>query len=221
MIIAEEQEKLFVIIGKELKRKIIAYAIGGTAMILQGDKESTLDIDLVFLTEKDREDFKKAALNSEWKEFDAKIVYGIRKYAPLVIKSEKARLDLFLREVIIFSFSKKMQERAMQTHEFGRNLIVKAADAHDIILMKCATDREKDKEDVTAILKNKRIDWKIIIEEIKNQVSLGKETAILELGRFLEELRNLYKIDIPKSVLDELWLLLKKQAEDKIEKSKK
>ena len=40
-----------------------------------------------------------------------------------------------------------MMKRATTTYEFDVNLLLRIADPHDLILMKCATDRLKDKED--------------------------------------------------------------------------
>ena len=57
MISIEEQQKLMLAIAKKLNSRINIYAIGGTAMMFLGLKDTTLDIDLVFENEKDREIF--------------------------------------------------------------------------------------------------------------------------------------------------------------------
>ncbi len=51
-----------------------------------------------------------------------------------------------------------MIERAKDTYEFGVNLILKIADPHDIILMKCATDKIKDKDDAKEIMNRSKVD---------------------------------------------------------------
>jgi len=89
-----------------------------------------------------------------------------------------SRLDLFLVEVIDFIFSENMQNRAEQIHQFGKNLILKIADKHDIILMKCATNRIRDEEDIVNIVKINDIDWKILIDEAKKH---GPRTFSLHL----------------------------------------
>ena len=90
---------------------------------------------------------------------------------------------------------------------------------HDIILMKCATDRLKDIDDVRSIIQTTRINWSLIVNEAKNQLSLGRERAILDLGSFLEKLKKM-KLDIPDKVLNELWTLLEKQMKKKKTESK-
>jgi len=127
----------------------------------------------------------------------------------------ESRFDLFVVDVVDFIFSEKMRERAVQIHQYGDKLILKIADPHDIILMKCATERIKDKDDARKIIENVKIDWKLIIGEAKNQTILGKQKAIFELGCFLEDLKKNLNVDIPKSVLDELWKLLEKQTKEK------
>src|SRR3989344_5569482 len=124
-----------------------------------------------------------------------------------------SRLDLFLVEVIDFIFSENMQNRAEQIHQFGKNLILKIADKHDIILMKCATNRIRDEEDIVNIVKINDIDWKILIDEAKKQIELGKEGVFLEMGTLIENLKYKYKFDIPKEIGDTFFELLKKQAE--------
>ena len=72
-----------------------------------------------------------------------------------------------------------------------------------------------DEDDILAIIRNSNIDWNILVREIKYQLSLGKEQAIFSLGAFLEKLKNKHKINVPKTILDELWNLLKKQVKEK------
>ena len=134
--------------------------------------------------------------------------------APIMLKFGDSRLDLFLEDVIDFKFSKEMQERAKIIRQFERNLILKIADYHDIILMKCATDRIKDIDDARTIIESKEVRWDIIINEAKNQILLGKERAVLDLGVFSERLQKI-GVNIPKKVLDELWLIFDKQIKKK------
>ncbi|MFH1972781.1 MAG: DUF6036 family nucleotidyltransferase [archaeon] len=215
MIGVEEQEKLLLNVGKQLKKRITVYAIGGTAMMFLGFKDATLDIDLVFENENDRKVFIDAVESLGYKKMESVRIYGSKKNQPEMFKLGDARFDLFIDEVIHFRFSDKMKERAEKVHEF-QNLIIKIADAHDIILMKCATDREKDKDDVRFILENKKVDFDIIIKEAKHQVGLGKETAVMELGEFLEDLKEIVPDKIPQDVLNKLFKIVEKQAEEKI-----
>ena len=182
------------------------YAVGGTAMTFLGLKDATLDIDIVFETERDRGKFEDAIMSLGYQISDTAIVYGARENHPRMFTLGDNRFDLFVDQVVSFIFSEKMRTRAVNTHQYADNLILKIADPHDIILMKCATDRLKDKDDVRKIIESREINWDIIIDEAKNQVVLGRKKAIFELGCFLEGIREKMNVNkIPKSVVDRLF----------------
>jgi hypothetical protein len=215
MISIEKQQGLFLAIGKRLKKKIKVYAVGGTAMMFLGLKDLTLDIDLVFETKEDKEIFKEAIKSIGYKEMDATIVYGCKENRPEMLTLGDERFDLFVVEVIDFLFSKEMRERSKQKHQFGENFILNIADPHDLILMKCATDRLKDLDDARNIINTVDIDWELVLEEAKNQHKLGKKRSIFELGYFLEKLKEKFNINAPKIIVDELWCLVEEEAEEK------
>jgi len=213
MISIEEQQKLFVEISRRLNKEITVYAIGGTAMMFLGIKDSTLDIDLVFETERDKEVFKEAIQPLGYSNMDSAVVYGGKSNTPEMMKRGDERFDLFVINVIDFIFSDTMRQRAEQIHQFGTNLILKVADPHDIILMKCATDRLKDRDDAKKIIESRKIDWQIIVDEAKKQIKLGKTNTAWALGYFLEDLKNDLKIEVPQKILDELFKILESQVE--------
>lgn len=216
MINIKEQQDLLLSIAKKLKKEITVYAVGGTAMMFHAIKDATKDIDIVFENEKDREMFKEAAESLGYKKYNSIVVYGAEKEnLPLMLsrgKGDAERFDLFNYHVISFFFSDKMKKRARNIFEFGDKLVLRIADVHDLILMKCATDRQKDAEDVRTIIETQKIDWNVVIEEAKYQVILGKTEAIFELGEFLEKLRGQLKVDVPKEVINELLDLVIQQA---------
>ena len=214
MITIDEQQKLLLNISRRLQRRIIVYAIGGTAMMFLGFKDVTVDIDLVFEHEKDKEIFKAAVKSLGYQEMDAIKVYGVKRNQPEMLTLGDQRLDLFVVQVIDFIFSENMRKRAEQIHQFGDTLILKIANPHDLILMKCATDRLKDKDDARRIAEAVKIDWSILVEESKAQIALGKERAAFELGCFLEDLKEM-KVNIPQQVLNRLFDIVKSQAKKK------
>lgn len=216
MISIERQQSLLLNIARKLEKKIKVYAIGGTAMMFQGLKEATLDIDLVFDNEKDKKIFKRSAGELGYKTFDPITIYGGRKDLPEMLKLDDERLDLFVNEVIDFTFSDSMKARAESTHQFGDTLILKIANPHDIILMKCATDRLKDRDDARKIIEIKKIDWNLIISEAENQVSLGRLNALFDLTCFFEELKYDLHLPIPQVIMDKLYQIVETQVHKKI-----
>jgi len=222
MVNIEEQLELFKLIGIELKEKTICYVIGGSAMMFYNAKTDTKDIDLVFLNKKEFENVKKVLENIGF--IDKKeLVKIFRRYEDakknkpvMMVGKSNERIDLFLKEVITFEISKTIAERTKETHEFY-NLILKVISPEDIILLKSATEREKDKYDALNLIKNFEINWNIIIEEAINQTKLEFYLFPVFLYDFLEELKEDFKADIPKDVLKKI----RKISEDLLRKKLK
>ena len=216
MIDIERQQKLFVSLSKFIKKKINVYAVGGTAMMFYGFKDNTLDIDLVFENEKERKLFKEALTSMGYEKMDSNKVYKKMDNQPEMFTLGDERFDLFIDKVVLFMFSEEMKKRARQrTYQFGENFILNIASPEDIIIMKCATDRAKDREDAIKIIEKFNIDWNLLIFSAEEQVKLGKDIAVMELGCFLEELVVKMKVKIPKQVLDKLFAIFNKQRKNR------
>jgi len=205
MIGLEEQIELFKLIGKELRDNIECIAIGGSAMLFLGLKNSTKDIDLVFLSEND---MKKFIIILEKIGFEKE---GGKN--PVLMKRKDVRFDLFLKEIICFKISSGILKRIREKHEFD-NLIVDVISPEDIILLKCATDRVGDRVDAAELVKYFSINWDIIIEESIWQMKNGKKIFPIFLFDFLVELEDL-GVSVPKKVLRKL----RKISEDEMIKA--
>ncbi len=216
MIDIERQQKLFITISKFINKKINVYAVGGTAMMFYGFKDSTLDIDLVFNNDKERIIFKEALKSIGYQKMDSNIIYKKKENQPEMFTLGNERFDLFIKKVVLFYFTENMKKRAEErTYQYGENFILNVASPEDIIIMKCATDRVKDREDAKRIIDKYKINWDIVIETAEEQVKLGKKIAVMELGCFLEELVTEMKIDVPQEVLDKLFKFFNKQRSNK------
>src|SRR3989344_1373624 len=182
MININNQETLFNDIGRALPKRLVVYSIGGTAMMLQGLKGETLDIDLVFDKESNRKLFITTLEEMKFRKDERRVIekYGLRKNTPemLRLESDDFIFDLFLNKIISSVFSEGMKKRATQTHEFGGNLVIKVADPTDILIMKSVTGRAKDNEDIISIINDNKLNWDVVLDEAKEQVRLGNETAI-------------------------------------------
>jgi predicted nucleotidyltransferase len=207
MITFKEQTDLFKLIGRELKRKIECFAIGGSAMMFYGAKETTKDVDLVFMKKEDFDLMKKTLYKIGFNEKKdiVKIFehYEVAEKKPVMMEGRDTRFDLFLEEVISFKISDSILERAREIHEFG-NLIIKTVNPEDIILLKCATEREKDREDAFELIKRFNIGWDIIIKESLHQTGIGGDVFPVFLFDFLFELKHKFKADIPDKVLEKI-----------------
>lgn len=179
-------------------------------------KAETKDIDLVFLKEQDRKTFIEALKEMKYETYNSRLVYTKKENVPLMFsRGENERFDLFGTKIITFEFTQHMVQRAKNINEYNKKLVIKAADPHDIIIMKCATDRAKDEEDIITIIKNTNINWDVIIQEIEEQVKKGNQTAMMDLGYILERLKEEKKAEIPLEVLNKLYSKVQEQVEEK------
>jgi cytochrome c2 len=217
MIGVKEQQDLLLSIARELKKHMTVYAVGGTAMMFYGFKDTTKDIDLVFTNNSEKNEFKECAEKLGYNNYNAIQVYGTKPNQPIMLargKGKEERFDLFSRNVIDFYFSENMIQRSKNKFQFDKNLLLKIADPHDIILMKCATDRLKDKEDAKDIIQNYEIEWNIILDESKQQLKEGKYRAVWEIPQFLMELKKL-GINMDKDIINKFLKLLEESSSEK------
>src|SRR3989344_1130240 len=220
MISFKEQIELFEIIGKELNEETECFAVGGTAMMFYDLKDSTKDVDLVFTDRKSLNEVKFALDKSGFKEkTNVKIFrnYEVAETMPIMMEGKKTRFDLFYREIICFKLSETIIDRVKEVHEFG-NLIVKIVSPEDIVLLKSATERKKDRDDASEIIRKANIKWDIIIKEAFHQTELNKPLFVVFLYDFLLELKEDFKAEIPDNILKELLKMSEKEMVKRLKK---
>ena len=215
----KEQEDIFNLIGSNLKKKIECFVIGGSAMLYYKLKDVTKDIDIVLLSENDREYILKIMKNLGYAERNAKILYINKKNVPILLQREQNRFDLFNRKIISLKFSDGMVDRVNSIYDYI-NLTVKVVSPEDIIILKCATDRAGDRLDAANIVKNTNIKWNILFEEAINQMNLVGDAIPLNLYEFLLELKEDLKIDIPESLIKKLEIECEKILTEKLKEGK-
>lgn len=203
MINYDAQAKLLEAIGKKLGRKVEAYIIGGSAMLFYNAKTATKDIDIVVASKEDFNELKNAL---EEMGFYRKSPFINPKYneveidKPMFFVFGENRIDLFLKKIICFELSETMKSRITQAHEYN-NLIAKIISPEDIILLKCATERAGDRQDAKELIEKYNVKWDVIISEAGHQTLLGQDLFVIYLFDFLEELKEDFKVDIPKDVI--------------------
>jgi len=206
MISTKDQEELFRLIADYLEKDIMCAGIGGTAMMFQGYKTTTKDIDLVFKSQQDREIFIKAIEKLGYTQKSLKFVYDEKrlknKNKPLLYSRGEERFDLFLKDVFGFEIE---FDNILQRHDFigKKELIILTLPKEYLILLKSITNREKDYEDIETIIKiEQNIDWNLITEE-----AIKKRKNNPWILRDLEEkMQKLKKITfIKKEYFDKIY----------------
>ena len=216
MINLKEQEDLFKAIGDQLNERTECLLIGGSAMMYYGVKETTKDIDLVFLEEEQRKSVINILLNLGYKTREIKTLYKRKENIPILMEFKDSRLDIFLKKVISFNITSQVIERIKKVYEYNK-FIIKIVSQEDIILMKCATERAGDRIDAKELINNYSIDWDIIINESLNQTKFKELLYPLSLYDFLKELKEDLKADIPNEILNKI----EKIAENKLDEHSK
>lgn len=219
MINITGQNELFALLGAKLDEKAECLAIGGSAMMFYGAKTETKDVDLVFLDKKPFDLVKNALFEIGFDEKkNVRTIfphYELPKNKPIIMEGRDTRFDLFLNEVISLKISNSILNRVKEVHEFG-NLIIKIISPEDIIMLKCATEREKDRDDAASLIEKFNIDWDAIIKESIHQTEIGEYIFPVFLFDFLYELKNDFKVEIPEDVIRKTMKIGEKMMEERI-----
>lgn len=224
MISKEDQENLFLIISKELTRDVQCYAFGGNAMMYYGYKDETKDVDILFETEEEREEFLRVLKSMGYEDTSLLRIYIPEKlkdqYKPIVVKKEDGRFDLFVKKIFQTLLSPKMKEDVFAVHEFNgaHTLTVKVLRKEILVLLKSVTSRDRDFDDIVTIVRNeKSFDWSYFIEEVRWQVEHGDGWILLDVEKMMQELKEY--VFIPERYFKELYGM-KKEKDGQIKKIK-
>lgn len=141
--------------------------IGGAPMVFREQKDGTIDIDIVALSERD-----KTALENAVRRLGYLKKGKMRFENPVT----KFRIEVDIGKFIRMPISSRMLDRAERRHL--KNLELLLLSNEDNIMFKSMTERERDVEDIQKIISSTKIDWNIIYEETKRLT----EEEILKKG---------------------------------------
>jgi hypothetical protein len=206
----EDQNNLFKLIADNIEKDISCFAIGGTAMMFYGYKETTKDIDLVFHSEQDKDLFIKAIKNMGYEE---KALFGVyskerieEKNKPQMFSRGDERIDLFTKKV----FSLKLSEEFQGRFDFigDKKLIMYTPSPEWIIALKIITNRDSDFADIITIgEKEKKIDWGQVVDIIIKQPT---NWLLLDLEENMQKLKH--KFLIKKEYFDKIYKAFDKKG---------
>lgn len=206
MINMQDQEELFRLIADYTEEDIECVAIGGTAMMFNGYKTTTKDIDLVFRNNRDRNAFIEAIEKLGYSQKSLKLLYDEKRLKsnnkPVIYSRGDERFDLFAKDVFGFEIE---FENFVQRHDYigKKELIVFTAPKEYLIILKAVTNREKDYEDIETIVKAEQgIEWKTVVD-----LAVRKRKSVPWILIDLEEkMRKLKKITfIKKEYFDQIY----------------
>lgn len=159
-------ETLFREIDGKLPKNVAAIAIGGAAMVMRGQKEETIDVDFIALTEEDR-NILISTLESLG--FTRKL-FGTRFDHP-----DGRRVEVDVGGFLQTPLSKRMKIRAGSPDVKFKKLQLSLLSDEDVILFKSMTEREKDVRDIMSILSKSRVNWGTILDEAEKLALENKD----------------------------------------------
>ena len=215
MITYNDQMNLFQLISNTIQKDVTCYAFGGTAMMFYGYKDETKDVDVIFETEDQRQEFIKALRQLGYTETSPITIYIQRKaqdiHKPIMFKRDDSRFDLFVKQIFKTLLSDKIKQDLFAVHEFkGKaTLIVKVVRTEFIVLLKAVTDRDKDFEDIlTIVQRDKHFDWQYLVDEVIWQYRHGDSWVLLDMEETIKELKKY--VFIEEKYLKQLYAVIKK-----------
>ncbi|MBU2561559.1 MAG: hypothetical protein KKD17_04625 [Nanoarchaeota archaeon] len=199
MIQLESMNDLFKLISRSIRKDVKCYAFGGNGLMHYGFKESTKDIDLLFESEQDLEEFVRAIRLLGYEKGSLLKIYipelTKEKNKPVMYTRGDERFDLFINRIFQTRLSEKMKQRAEARLDFAakdNTLTMMVLSKEDIILLKSITQREKDFDDILSVVeKRPNIDWKAIVEEAAWQAQHGDKWVIMDLESTMQRLKHI------------------------------
>jgi len=180
-------ENLFKEIDEKLTKKVNVYIIGGVALLFEGLKPATKDIDLIIENKNEFTSFEEALMSINFKEEELTAVYKKMELNRILIRDDY-RIDVFLKKVCKkFELSEDMIKRSKNLLSLN-NISVYQCSNEDIFLFKSMTERPGDLEDCISLIK-KGLNWEWIKSELINQIeNNGQDVWITWVGERLDEL---------------------------------
>ena len=146
-------EEIIIEFDRYLTRKTRIIAVGGTALTLLGKKASTRDIDLCFTEERGALSFIQSAKKM-----------GYRSETPNKLIGKGVIIDIFSNGYIFcVQLPEDYSEKAVKIRDFHR-IELYALAPMDLLITKAARFNDRDKEDITTIIRSYKIDEKQLVE---------------------------------------------------------
>lgn len=168
------------------------FLIGEAPLVLRTWKKTCSQIEVVFIDERDLQDFIAALQEAGYEET---MYMRYKKYLTF---------DLYLKSFSEYIISEEMMRRGFET-DLG-NLVFRLASPEDIILLKSTTTLDSDYMDIRLLLNKIKPDWDTVVAELDVQVNeLGASdyAGIMLLATVNDLRRRRYQIpqNIPLAAL--------------------
>ena len=201
----KEIDSLLMEIDSQLTERTKVFLIGGGAMMYNALKAYTKDLDMVTTSLKEYETIRDALFRIGFESTKPTPEYCRFNLSNILQREDGNRIDLFYRTVCNkLKLSDEMVERATLRFE-GKYLSLYSCSPSDIIVFKSITDRDGDIQDCISLIRSGDTEWKVVLEEILNQVNDGEGVWITWVEDKMRRIHEESQIRIP--ILKELTKL--------------
>jgi len=202
----EDVIKLLDQIGRNVRRRVRAYLLGGTVLTYLGLKDSTKDVDLVVENFQAYSEVVKALRKLKF----------VRKTKMKFVDLEGRIVDIDYGKFVKLKLYEVMKKRSRLIGVFG-NLEAYMLIPEHIVFYKAITPRERDIDDIVLILKNIPVNWNILVrdaEEItRKELAENPNPIILtyELYVTFKRIRSMCPELIPLDIFSKIKRIGEKQ----------
>ncbi|RLE96833.1 MAG: hypothetical protein DRJ96_05445 [Thermoprotei archaeon] len=179
-------EEYFREVGRALAEEVYAYVFGGFNLLVEELKPSTKDVDLLVLTEEELRSLMHAL-----EEAGFTPLAEAEPRRATVYEKGSLRVDLFLGEVGSVVITRDMVRRAARGVAYGK-LHLRMMALEDVVFLKSVSGRERDVEDVSRIVRARRLKWRVVLEDLLSQENRGKlALTLLDTLEVMEEAHSI------------------------------
>ncbi|MEA3379050.1 MAG: nucleotidyltransferase [Nanoarchaeota archaeon] len=173
--------EIFLQLIADLDQELELFAIGGTAMVLKNIKESTKDID--FLTNANYETISRLFLA-------AGLIEKSKSKLVNIWFMKEIRVDIFYEEYILgISLPDDWKQLSEQIKTIGK-IKLYILNWYDLIITKIARAEKRDYEDIMAIIKTQKVDFKKLK---KRYYDISEEAIISDPDEKFKHLERMLK----------------------------
>ena len=192
--------RLFSQSGASLSKNVEGVTAGRTSLVLQGIRQFTFYVDLIFFSEDDISTYIESLKS---------IGYKLQAFGKWLRFVKSAQIDLWLNRTHLISDS--MMKRTKRLEENTGRLTVRLLLPQDIMIVDSLSSHAGDLDDIRTIIEKTTVDWELVLSELRERMADGVSRRVpIALSYALEKLQA-KGVRIPEKFSDDLLQILSQQ----------
>jgi len=184
-------------LDEALKRNLVIYLIGGSAMLQAGSKTATKDIDLVLQEKKELDSMVLVLREIGFIEMERRSPEEFKSTSIHLKNSQGLKFDIFMKSIAgKLEFTESMRRRAVTIQRLG-HIEINRLSNEDLFLLKSVSGRDIDLDDMSKLFQS-GLDWDVVIPELALQAKVtGRVWAVIFLDS-MYDLEKEYDLHCPR-----------------------